>query len=247
MNENLALWDSVRTPDPAHTKAFNRGGGFKGTATSPTYLIRVATEKWGPMGGNWGIEIVSDTILQGAPLLAKDGTTVIGHEQVHVCRINLRHPGGVVPAFGQTQFVGVNKYGPFTDEEAPKKSLTDALTKAMSWLGFAADVHLGLWDDMNYVRDVKRAKAEEREAAQNAQAGGDDDEGPARIPAATLEKHKAAIKAAANQDELKAARDAAKADCEQINDTESYQEISTLVRDRATAMATTGTKKASTK
>lgn len=247
MNENLALWDSVRTPDPAHTKAFSRGGGFKGTATSPTYLIRVATEKWGPMGGKWGVEIVSEDLLQGAPMLAKDGTTVIGHEQVHVCRINLRHPDGVVPAFGQTQFVGSNKYGPFTDEEAPKKSLTDALTKAMSWLGFAADVHLGLWDDTNYVRDVKRAKAEEREAAQNAQADDKDGDEPARIPAATLEKHKAAVKAAANQDELKAARAAAKADCLLISDEASYEEILALVRDRATAMATTGTNKVSKK
>jgi len=237
MENNLALWDSVRTPDPAYTKAFNRGGGFKGTATSPTYLIRLATEKWGPIGGNWGVEIVSENLLQGAPLLGKDGITVIGHELVHVCRINLRHPDGVVPAFGQTQFVGTNKYGPFTDEEAPKKSLTDALTKAMSWLGFAADIHLGLWDDMNYVRDVKRAKAEEREALTAEQPPQPEDDN--RMPAGQLAKLKTAVNAAKSQDDLKAARDAAKEACTKLGDKQSYEEIVALVRDRAKVLSTT--------
>lgn len=29
---NMTLWDSVRTPDPSATKSFSRSGGFKGTA-----------------------------------------------------------------------------------------------------------------------------------------------------------------------------------------------------------------------
>ena len=236
MNQaNLELWNSVRTPDPAFTKTFKRSGGFSGTATSPTYLIQLATEKWGPMGGNWGVEIVSERIVEGTPLIAKDGVTVIGRESVHVCQINLRHPGGTVPAFGQTQFVGVTKYGPFTDEEAPKKSLTDALTKALSWLGFAADIHLGLFDDVNYVRDVRRMKAEE--ATQTDQPESKDEE-VARIPAATMAKHKAAITAAKTQAQLKAARDAAKADCAEIEDRASYEELSTLVSERAKTITT---------
>jgi hypothetical protein len=74
---------------------------------------------------------------------------------IHVLRINLRHPHGSVPSFGQTTFVGQNKNGVFTDEEAPKKSLTDATTKALSMLGFSADVFLGLYDDNKYVNDRK--------------------------------------------------------------------------------------------
>lgn len=158
-NSNLSLWESVRTPDPAHTKGFSRSGGFRGTATNAVYLIRRATELWGPMGGKWGVEVLGEQVLTGAPILGKDGS-VIGNESVHTIRINLRHPGGVVPGIGQTTFVGTNKHGTYTDEEAPKKSLTDAVTKALSWLGFAADVHLGLWDDNKYVADVKAAYAE---------------------------------------------------------------------------------------
>jgi hypothetical protein len=56
--------------------------------------------------------------------------------------------------FGQTTFVGSNKYGPFTDEEAPKKSLTDATTKALSMLGFGGDIFTGLYDDEDYRQEV---------------------------------------------------------------------------------------------
>lgn len=154
MTDKTQLWESVFHTDPAYTKGFSRGGGFKGTATNALYLIRKATEIWGPIGGEWGPEIVNDAILTGGPLLNGDGV-VIGHELIHCLQINLRYPGGSVPSFGQTTFVSRNKNGIFTDEEAPKKSLTDALSKALSWLGFSADIHMGLFDDNKYVNDMK--------------------------------------------------------------------------------------------
>ena len=150
----LSLWDSVCSPPKSATKEFSRSGGFKGTAINAVYLIKEATKLWGPIGGTWGFEVVEDKIIQGAPFLL-DGH--LCHEQVHVIRINLRHPDGVVSGYGQTTLVGRNKYGPFTDEEAPKKSLTDALTKALSWLGFAADIHMGIWDDNKYVNQKQEA------------------------------------------------------------------------------------------
>lgn len=141
---NLKLWDSVSKTDPKYTKAFNRAGGFSGTAINATYLVHKATELWGPYGGAWGATVEDEKYVPGA------GDTV-----VHVVRIKFRHPNGEFPSYGQTTFVGQNKNGPFTDEEAPKKSLTDALTKALSMLGFSADVFLGLYDDNKYVSDRK--------------------------------------------------------------------------------------------
>ena len=140
----LALWNAVEKTDPKYTKAFSRAGGFSGTAINATYLIRKATELWGPVGGAWGFDIADEKYVPGS-----DATVI------HVVRIQFRHPAGAFPTFGQTTFVGKNKNGPFTDEEAPKKSLTDAITKALSMLGFAADVHLGLYDDNKYVNDRK--------------------------------------------------------------------------------------------
>ena len=94
---------------------------------------------------------------------------MVAQESVHFVRIQLHFPRfakndkgddvhigtGTVEHFGQTTFVGKNKNGYFTDEEAPKKSLTDAIGKALSMLGFSADVYLGLFDDNKYVNDRK--------------------------------------------------------------------------------------------
>lgn len=229
---NLGLWDSVRTPDPHHTKKFKRGGGFEGTAINAVYLIRLATETWGPMGGAWGIDIVDERIELGAPLLK--GELVIGHEKVHVLRINLRHPGGVVPAFGQTTFVGTNKYGAYTDEEAPKKSLTDALTKALSWLGFAADIHMGLWDDNKYLTAVHEAFSETDAPMPGATAKKPD------IPKLTNKEEDDYLKQIAAAKTTKQCNDikvAAKQRCEELGNCpenrEAYSRITAAARTRA--------------
>jgi hypothetical protein len=55
---------------------------------------------------------------------------------------------------------------PFTDEDAPKKSVTDALVKALSMIGFAGDIFMGRYDDSKYVNDLRaEAKAEDEPAA----------------------------------------------------------------------------------
>jgi hypothetical protein len=41
------------------------------------------------------------------------------------------------------------------DDEAPKKALTDAMTKAFSHLGVSADVFLGMFDNVKYVQTMK--------------------------------------------------------------------------------------------
>ena len=49
-NANMRIWDQVDTTDPSATKNFTGMGGFKGTAIKPTYLMRKATEVFGPCG-----------------------------------------------------------------------------------------------------------------------------------------------------------------------------------------------------
>jgi hypothetical protein len=63
--------------------------------------------------------------------------------------------------------VDENKYGVFTDEEAPKKSITDCIGKCAVLLGVGADVHLGMFDDHKYVNE---RKAEVAGTAQDAGA-----------------------------------------------------------------------------
>ena len=154
---NLAIWNAVAETDPAFTKKFSRGGGFSGTAVNPTYLSWKATQVFGPVGIGWGVDVVRDGFQDGAPMLT-DGQ-VVGRECIHWCyvRVWYKHNGetGEVYHYGQTTFVGKNKYGPFTDEEAPKKSKTDGMSKCLAQLGFSADVHLGRYDDSKYVNDLR--------------------------------------------------------------------------------------------
>jgi hypothetical protein len=145
---HLAIWNQVEATNPEFTKGFNRGGGFKGTATNVTYLVKKATHMFGPVGIGWGWKVLDETIMEGA-----------GTDRIHRVKLQFWYmwngQRGEIEHFGQTTFVGKNKNGAFTDEEAPKKSLTDALSKCLSMLGFAADVHMGLYDDNKYVRDLR--------------------------------------------------------------------------------------------
>jgi hypothetical protein len=157
--ENLELWDKVRTPDPKYTKTFKRAGGFSGISTNTQYLIQRATELWGENGTGWGVVIDDEDYLSGAPLIVDGGK--VGNEIIHVVRGHFWYMAEgkkrtTSQQFGQTTFVGTNKYGFYTDEEAPKKSVTDMMLKCMSLIGFSADIFLGLWDDNKYVNDAKK-------------------------------------------------------------------------------------------
>lgn len=188
---NLSLWESVQATDPDYTKSFSRSGGFRGTAINHTYQQKRATQAFGPKGLGWGSRILDEKYAEGAPIVHPQHG-VIGREVIHVVRIELWYvregQRGSVEAFGQTQFVGSNKHGVYTDEEAPKKSLTDAESKALASLGFSADVHLGLFDDSKYVNDLSARVAEAEKP-----------KGP------SLAELTAKVEAASNLDELKAA------------------------------------------
>jgi hypothetical protein len=156
-NKNLSLWNAVETTDPHYTKSFTRGGGFKGTATNATYLAKKATMTFGPIGIGWGWTVLDERLLEGA-----DDTLI---HRVHL-RLWYKWEGerGEIEHFGQTEFSGKRNNGKtYTDEEAPKKSLTDAVTKCLSLIGFASDIHLGLYDDNKYVNSLKKDFANDDE------------------------------------------------------------------------------------
>ena len=51
---NLRHWQGLSRTDPRHTKPFQRGGGFRGTATKPIWNYMLLTEHFGPHGIGWG-------------------------------------------------------------------------------------------------------------------------------------------------------------------------------------------------
>ena len=157
---NLSIWSDFEKTDPAYTKHFKRGGGFEGTAINGTYIVRRLTEKFGPCGKGWRFVMEHESIEDGHTL--KNGDRA----RVHIVRGHIAYNiegtwYETSPQFGQTMLVDQNKYGPFTDEEAPKKSITDCLNKCAVLLGIGADVHLGLFDDNKYVAERRAEEAQE--------------------------------------------------------------------------------------
>lgn len=150
-NPNTKLWCSVEHTDPKFTKEFKRGGGFSGTAINPTWLHKQATAQFGPIGKGWGW-IIHEERKEPNP----DGTVVIWLAKLSVWYSLDGQRHETPHQWGATEFIGKNKYGAFIDEEAPKKTITDAVSKCLSYLGFAADVFMGLYDDNKYVAERRQ-------------------------------------------------------------------------------------------
>lgn len=146
------LWDRLGKTDPKHTKAFQRAGGFKGTAIKPMWSFRRMTEEFGPCGAGWGINEPKFQIVE---------TT---EETLVYCTVSVWHGSReqVVFGVGGDKAMGKNRNGSFTDDEAFKKAFTDAVTNALKLIGVGADVHMGLFDDSKYVSEVKAEFAEGR-------------------------------------------------------------------------------------
>ncbi|HBZ7600884.1 TPA: exodeoxyribonuclease VIII [Klebsiella pneumoniae] len=171
--ENMAIWRSVMRTDPRFTKQMT-GTGFEGTSINAEYMIMRATEIFGPIGSRWGFEIQEDRMIPGAPFsepvykddkfvgtrMLRDGDGTLLYEQNHSIRIRLWYQNGdeegSVIAYGATPYMFKTKHGIKCDGEAQKKSLTDALKKALSLLGFSADVWLGLYDTPEYQIENKQ-------------------------------------------------------------------------------------------
>lgn len=164
--ENLDLWKRVFKTDERFTKQFTQNGG--GTSINGTYMTMLATREFGPKGIGWGVDILEERFDNGAPItrtvkgqdgnntweLIPDGIGGYLTEKHHVIKIRLWYVRGGVRgeeiSFGCTPYLYGSKYGPLCDGEATKKSLTDATKKALSSLGFSADIFMGLYDNPEY-------------------------------------------------------------------------------------------------
>lgn len=156
MSDNLNLWNRFADIDPKFSKPIT-GKPYKGTSPNPQYVIQCLTEIFGPMGQGFGAHVVSE------------GFQPLGDEILHWCRIEFWHTDRATTfeTYGQTKAFMKTKNGMTSDEDAPKKSFTDALIKAASYVGIASNIFLGRWDDQKYVAEVN---AEYRKAENEADA-----------------------------------------------------------------------------
>lgn len=148
---NSRIWATLGKTDPNHTKQFQRSGGFKGTAIKPMWCNQRMTEVFGPCGLGWGMEKPDFQVVPGT-----EGEILV------FCTVQmwyLEKPDaserGIAYGVGGDKVVIKQKDGLRNSDEAFKAAFTDALGNAMKFIGMAADVHMGLFDDNKYVRELK--------------------------------------------------------------------------------------------
>lgn len=168
VKNNLHIWRKVQSTDPQYTKALDTGN-FTGTSINAEYMFMRATELFGPIGSGWGYEIFEDQMLSGAPMsetILENGKFVgkrILRDADGTLITELNHSIGIrfwymsnevrneVISFGATPYLYMSsKNKTVCDGEVKKKSLTDAIKKALSMLGFSADIYLGHFDNLEY-------------------------------------------------------------------------------------------------
>jgi hypothetical protein len=137
MTENMRIWDAVSKTNPANTKHVEQRGGF--TAINANSQIMEATRLFGPLGIGWGY-------VNGSPIF-EAGMVIVPVTLWHGDRGNT-----FGPVYGAEEVAPKNRL----DTDALKKAATDGLTKALSQLGFNADVFLGRYDDQKYVKELEK-------------------------------------------------------------------------------------------
>ena len=141
MKKNMEIWNALNKTNPEFTTKFNKFGGKELTTIDPHYQIQMMTDLFGPVGKGWkyNVEYKYQDGLVFAEVCVQYYQDHKWYEYGPVCSVqNLSKKNGGL------------------DDEAPKKAMTDAMTKAFSHLGMSADVFLGKHDDSNYVEDLKK-------------------------------------------------------------------------------------------
>lgn len=174
MSTNMRIWDQVEKTDTRYTKDA-KVGGQQITSLNGTAMIMKATEIFGPAGIGFGWKVLEERFDPGVEVFIGEGDkrSSLGVTSNHTVRIAfwfmLDGQRGEIESYGCTNYIYKASYGMLTDGEAPKKSLTDAIKKALSSLGFSADVFLGLFDDKDYVSQLADEQAIEHAEDQEAE------------------------------------------------------------------------------
>lgn len=135
-NKNMELWDQVKTTKDKYIKKLPHNPAL--SSINAHSQIRKATELWGSYGKTWGVKNQSFTInekdfaLYQATFFYPDGEFVMNSDI-------------------ETFFKAGKRAGKYNDDWS-KKVATDALTKALSKLGFSADVFLNEHYDSKYTK-----------------------------------------------------------------------------------------------
>ncbi len=135
---NLELWNRVCETDPGTTRTVN-DGRHTFTAIDAYGQIKAATAIWGAYGRTWGLKAIDISPIGEGPLAMLSGVFFFPDQGEFPIHTSIK------------MFSNTGKW----DDDFCKKLETDAITKALSRLGFNADVFLGKYDDNKYVQGLQ--------------------------------------------------------------------------------------------
>lgn len=153
-SNNMQIWKQVERSDPEFTKPVGFGGGFKFTAIDAQSQIKRATELFGPVGSGWG------TRNERFEMLVVDPNDPHYNLLTYQAQFWYVH-GGKECTFeiaADIELFEKTKNDWRRQSDAYKKVRTDSVTKALSWLGFNADIFMGKFDDSKYVKQLQDDK-----------------------------------------------------------------------------------------
>lgn len=156
-NPNMRIWDANAVTPPSWTKRVQETKKSRPYTTVNAYRqIAAATRQFGPLGEGWGYDYELEYRGEGA-------------DELVLCHLTLWHGKReqTIPVTTAKRTHMGRGADAWIDEDAHKKVVTDAITKALSYLGFNADIYYGLFDDVAYVQGA-------REREQKAEATGAD-------------------------------------------------------------------------
>lgn len=135
MNDNLAIYNKVRSvPDEAKKEI--KGGRLSGkTDISPIWRIKILTETFGICGFGWKYEITK----QWTEIGANSEVSAFVNIDLFVKMDN--EWSAAIPGTGGSSFIAKEKNGLYTSDECFKMALTDAISVSCKALGIAADVY----------------------------------------------------------------------------------------------------------
>lgn len=158
MNKNLKLWDSVEKTDLQFTKHVNQRGGY--TAISPQYQLKCATEQFGAYGAGFGL-CQSDFDMS-----IFEATGIVIHKAMFFYMLDGQRYE--FPLSNAIEAAKTTAKGRYVDTDFAKKVETNTVSKALSKLGFNADVFMGMMEDQSYLaelqNDMALQKADDKDA-----------------------------------------------------------------------------------
>lgn len=160
--DNLKLWNSVEKTNPKYTKRAKVGGNSI-TSISPQFQVMNATEQFGSYGKKWGFKNIElDYSITSTPIIlsvvdwnTKQTTDIKSILGLVGFKATFFYPDGQFEITNSIKIFTDNKHSKIDDNFA-KKVETDALTKALSKLGFNADIFMGKFDDVRYLAEITK-------------------------------------------------------------------------------------------